>query len=115
MNSIARWVRVIAGVAVLGILAAIAVILVPPYVANWKLQRYVNGLIDDPSMVNRSPAAIQSQIAGKAASLGLPLHAEDVRVTTSANAFRIDALYVVHVDIAGYSVDLHFRPAAGGS
>jgi hypothetical protein len=22
-------------------------------------------------------------------------------------------LYIVHVDVAGYTVDLHFRPAAG--
>jgi len=115
VNSAARWVRVIAGIAVLAILAAISALLVPPYVANWKLQRYVNGLIDDPSMIDRPPAAIQAQIAGKAASLGLPLRAADVQVTNSANTLRIDALYVVHVDIAGYSVDLHFRPAAGGS
>jgi len=111
----ARWVRVIAGLAVLGALAAIAVVLIPPYAANWNLQRYVNALIDEPGVVARPPSAIQAQVAGKAASLGLPLHPEDIRVTLSGNAIKIDALYVVHVDIAGYTVDLHFRPAAGGS
>lgn len=115
MSSMARWARVTAGLAVLGLLAVIAVVLVPPYAANWKLQRYVNGLIDDPAAAAQPPAITQAQVAGKAASLGLPLHPEDVRVTLSGEALRIDALYVVHVDIAGYSVDLHFRPAAGGS
>jgi hypothetical protein len=115
VNSMARWVRVIAGLAVLGALAAIGVVLVPPYAANWKLQRYINGLIDDPALAAQPSSAIQAQVAGKAASLGLPLRPEDVKVTLGENAFRIDALYLVHVDIAGYSVELHFRPAAGGS
>jgi hypothetical protein len=37
-----------------------------------------------------------------------------VRVTADDGAVRIDVLYVVHVDMAGYTVDLHFRPTAGG-
>ena len=115
MNSVARWARLAAGVAVLGILAAIGVVLVPPYVANWNLQRYVNALIEDPATINRPLAGIQAQVASKAAALGAPLRQEDVHVTLSGNALEIDALYVVHVDIAGYTVDLHFRPAAGGS
>ena len=28
-------------------------------------------------------------------------------------AVKIDVLYIVHVDVAGYTIDLHFRPAAG--
>ena len=111
----ARSMRVIAGVAVLGVLVAIGVVLIPPYVANWKLERYVNALSEDPASATQSPAAIQAKVAEKAASLGLPLRADDVRVTISGDALRIDALYVVHVDIAGYTVDLHFRPAAGAS
>jgi len=36
-------------------------------------------------------------------------------VSHPENSVRIDVLYIVHVDFAGYSVDLHFRPAAGGN
>ena len=111
----ARLLRLAAGVAVLLVLALIGIVLIPPYVANWKLQRYVNELIDDPATAGRSPAAVQSQVLNRAASLGLPLHAEDIQVRQSHNALGITALYVVHVDIAGYTVDLHFRPAAGGT
>jgi len=111
----ARRARVIAGLAVLAALAFIAIVLVPPYAANWKLERYVNTLTEDPAAPTQPPGAIEALVATKAASLGLPLRPEDVRVTQSGHALRIDALYVVHVDIAGYSVDLHFRPAAGGS
>jgi hypothetical protein len=27
---------------------------------------------------------------------------------------KIDVLYIVHVDMAGYTIDLHFRPTGGG-
>jgi hypothetical protein len=111
----ARLLRVAAGVVVLLVLAGIGVVLIPPYIANWKLQRYVNELIDDPATASQPPDAVRARIVNRAASLGLPLHSDDVQVSPSRNALRIDALYVVHVDIAGYSVDLHFRPAAGGS
>jgi len=110
-----RIVRVVAGVAVLLVLAAIGVALTPPYVDNWKLQRYVNELIDDPATAAQPPEVTQAKIVNKAATLGLPVRSDEVHVTRSQNAIRIDVLYIVHVDVAGYSVDLHFRPAAGGS
>jgi hypothetical protein len=110
-----RLVRLAAGLLVLLSLAAIAVVLVPPYVANWKLQHYVNQMIEDPATAGQTASVIRTKVVNKAASLGVPLHPDDVRVVASESAVRIDALYVVHVDVAGYTVDLHFRPAAGGS
>jgi hypothetical protein len=111
----ARLLRLSAGVAVLVALVLLGIVLIPPYAANWKLQRYVNELTEDPATAGQAPEAVRSRVVSRAASLGLPLHPEDVQVTPSRNALRITALYVVHVDIAGYSVDLHFRPAAGGT
>jgi hypothetical protein len=111
----ARLLRIAAGVVVLLALAVIGVILIPPYAANWHLQRYINGLIDDPATAAEPPDAVRTKVLQKASSLGVPLTAQDVQVAPSHNAVRIDALYVVHVDIAGYTVDLHFRPAAGGT
>lgn len=111
----ARALRTIAGVAVLVILIAIGIVLVPPYVQNWKLQRYVTGLIDDAATAGRSTDAVHDDVVNRAATLGLPVHANDVQVTRPHEATRIDVLYIVHVDVAGYSVDLHFRPQAGGN
>lgn len=111
----ARLLRVAAGVLVLAALATVAAVLIPPYVANWKLQRYVNELIDDPATASQPPESVRGKVVNRAATLGVPLSPADVQVTPSNNALRIDALYVVHVDIAGYTVDLHFRPAAGGT
>ncbi|HYK17924.1 MAG TPA: hypothetical protein VEV37_07875 [Bryobacteraceae bacterium] len=111
----ARLVRVTAGVLVLAALTLVGAVLIRPYAANWKLQRYLNDLTDDPATAGQPPESTRSKIVEKASALGLPLSREGVQVTPSQNALRIDALYVVHVDIAGYTVDLHFRPAAGGS
>jgi hypothetical protein len=111
----AQIARAIAGVAVLLTLAAIGIILIPPYAANWKLQRYVNELVEHPATGNLTPEEIRARVVGHASSLGLPVHGEDVQVRHLQNSTRIDVLYVVHVDVASYSVVLHFRPAAGGT
>jgi hypothetical protein len=107
--------RPIAGVAVLLALIGIAIILVPPYVENFKLQRFVNDLIDDPVTSGLPAEVIRDRVVRRAAALGLPVQSDDVQVKRVHNTIRIDVLYVVHVDVASYSVDLHFRPAAGGS
>ena len=107
--------RLIAGVAVLLILGAIAIVLIPPYVENFKLQRFVNDLIEDPATIGLPPDVIRDRVVSRAAALGLPVHGQDVQIKPVHNAIRIDVLYVVHVDVASYTVDLHFRPAAGGT
>jgi hypothetical protein len=103
----------IAGVAVLLILVVLGVLLIPPYASNWRLQSYVNDLVDDPAIARLPAEAVRARVLNEAASLGLPVHGEDVRVAASQGALRIDVLYIVHVDVAGYTVDLHFRPTAG--
>ncbi len=106
--------RTIAGAAVLVIVVAVGLVLIPPYAANWQLQRYVNELTDDPATATQAPGVVQARVLNKAASLGLPVRGEDVSVTSSQGSLRISVLYIVHVDVAGYTVDLHFRPTAGG-
>jgi hypothetical protein len=59
--------------------------------------------------------SIRAAIVNKAASLGLPVRSDDVHVEVSLGAVRVDVLYVVRVGVSGYTVDLHFRPAAGGN
>ena len=61
------------------------------------------------------PEVVRARIVDKAGSLGLPVHSSDVSVKRVENALQIEALYVVHVDLIAYVVDLHFRPAAGGT
>jgi hypothetical protein len=110
-----RALRTIAGIAVLVLLGLIAIRLIPPYVENFRLQQYVNDLAADAATASQAPESIRASIVHKAAELGLPVRDADVRVTRTETVFKIQVLYLVHVDLPGYSVDLHFRPAAGGT
>ncbi len=104
--------RKIAGVGVLLIMAAIGVLLIPPYVENWKLQSFLNQMAQDPATAQKTPDILRANIIDKAASLGLPVHTDDVRVTQSGDGLKIEVLYIVRIDLPVYTVDLHFRPAA---
>jgi hypothetical protein len=106
-----RW-RIAAGVAVLVLLALIAVLLAPPYYENWRLQRYLSALAHDPASTHRSTDLLRALVVDRAASMGLPIRTGDVQVTTGPNSVKIDVLYVVHIDLPIYTVDLHFRPSA---
>ncbi len=109
-NKVARW---IAGATVLLILVVVGVLLIPPYAANWRLQSYINDLADDPATAKNSAETVRTQVLNQAAGLGLPVHGEDVHVSIAQGAVDIGVLYIVHVDVAGYTIDLHFRPTAG--
>jgi hypothetical protein len=105
--------RTIAGIAVLAMLVFVGVLLVPPYIENWKLQRYLNDLDADEVTARMPVDVIRANVVNKAGELGLPVHGEDVRVARSGDgALKIEVLYVVHVGMSVYTVDLHFRPAA---
>ncbi len=108
-----KLARLIAGCAVLLILVVLGVLLTPPYASNWRLQSYINDLADDPATVKTSVQTVRTEVLNRAAGLGLPVHSDDVRVEVAQGAVKIDVLYIIHVDLAGYTIDLHFRPAAG--
>jgi hypothetical protein len=108
-----KLARSVAGAAVLLVLLILGAFLIPPYAANWRLQSYVNDLADDPGTAQLPAEAVRARVLNQAAGLGLPVHGEDVHVGINQGAVKIDVLYIVHVDLAGYTVDLHFRPAAG--
>lgn len=112
MRSGAQVWRVGAGVAVLLLMLTIGLFLIPPYIENWKLQSFINQIAEDPGTVKKPAEVIRANIVDKAATLGLPVHIDNVHVTKNGDAYKIDVLYVVHVDLSMYTVDLHFRPAA---
>jgi hypothetical protein len=111
---VSKTARLIAAAAVLAVLAIIAVLLIPPYAANWRLQSYLNDFADDAVASHKPVGAVRSEVLNAAATLGLPVASDDVQVTPTPSGVMINVLYIVHVDLAGYTIDLHFRPQAGG-
>ncbi len=105
--------RTIGGIAVLLMLVLAGVLLIPPYIENFKLQQYLNDLDADAETAKTPVDVIRANVVNKAAELGLPVHTEDVRVARAGDGVvKIEVLYVVHVGMSVYTVDLHFRPAA---
>jgi hypothetical protein len=104
-----RKARVALGVVLLCGLVVIAVLLIPPYFENSKFQRYLDSAVTRPV-----PAEVlKADIVNHAAQMGLPLREGDVRITPLAgNGLRVDIVYVNRVDLALYTVDLHFHPSA---
>jgi len=97
---------------VLVLLVLIGVLLAPPYYENWRLQRYLSTLAHDPASAHRSTDLLRALVIDKAASMGLPVRTGDVQVTAGPGSVRIEVLYVVHIDLPVYTVDLHFRPSS---
>lgn len=106
-------VRVAAATGVLLLLLVFCGLLAKPYYNNWKLQNYVEDLAYDERSVQRPPDAISAAVADRAARLGIPLDAGQVRVTQGKESVYLEARYFVRVDFGVYTVDLHFRPSAG--
>ncbi len=92
------------------LLVAITASLVPAYLRNMELQHYLDSAVDRA----QSPQALVADAVNKAAQLGLPVRASDVRVSRIEGGLRVDILYVIRVDLPLYTVDLHFHPSAGG-
>ncbi len=105
--------RIAGGMAVLAVLLAAAVVLAPSYVSNLKLQQYVEQLVRDPETRGRPDELIRIDVADRAARLGIRLKPEEVRIDRGAGGLRIEARYIVRVDLPVYTVDLHFRAGSG--
>lgn len=111
-RGVASW-RLAAGVAILVALLGFCGVLFRPYLQNWRLQTYLEQLVVDPARVTQAELLVRTDVVNQAAQLGLPVSGDQVRITRSKENLYVEIRYFVHVDLLLYTVDLHFRPAAG--
>ena len=107
------WWRIVTAGAILAVLIILAAKLLPIYLDNLALQRYVQEVTQKPGNQDKPDGMLRVAVLEKAASLGLPVRSADVRIRRPNNRLQIDARYVVRVDLLFYTVDLHFYPGAG--
>jgi hypothetical protein len=105
--------RIAAAVLILIGLAIMGARLLPIYLDNMRLQSYVERITQNADNLTRPDDALRVAVLDKAAFLGLPVKAENVRIKRSEETVRIDVRYIVRVDFPMYTVDLHFYPGAG--
>ena len=105
--------RIAAGVVVLAVMVWIGAGMLPPYFRDLEFQSYLNDLAGSPQLRAAPVELVATRVAGKAASMDIPLKFADVKVLRLGDRLRIELKYVVPVDLGIYSVDLHFRAAVG--
>jgi len=113
MMAAARLWRVTAGAAILLLLAAFGVLLIPHYLRNMEFQRALERVAQDAENRNTPDEVWQVRVVDRAARLGLAIRPEQVRLRRSAEHLRIEVRYAVPIDLPFYTVDLHFRASAG--
>ena len=98
---IPAW-RVAAAAIVLAALGLMGVILVPVYLHNLALERFLR------QTQPLSEAALRQTIIDKGHALGLDIVPDRLQVRRPPGASRMDVHYVVRVGFWLYTVDLHF-------
>jgi len=86
--------------------------LIPPYFANYQLHDAIKNEATLDTYSNKTESDIRTSIFHKAQDLDIPI-AEDAIVVhrqgmQGSGIISIRAQYVVHVDLPGYPLDLHF-------
>lgn len=112
MTPVPRW-RIAAAILVLLLLLGFGAVFAPIYAGNLKLQTYVAEMTCRVDSRDQTDDALRQNVLHRARELDLPVKADNVQITRSADGLRIDVRYFVRVDLPGYTVDLHFYPGAG--
>ena len=102
--------RLITGIAVLGSLVAILLLLAPVYVQNSRFSKKMQSAV--AANVSQPENAIKTAVVREATALGLPVLPGDVKTTNSGGKVRVELKYVVQKNLGPYHVDLHFHPSA---
>ena len=105
--------RIAAAALILAIMGILGARLLPVYLDNMRLQRYVQGITQDAENRTRPDDFLRVAVLEKAAVLGLPVKADNVHIKRSNESVQIDVRYIVRVDFPVGAIDLHFYPGAG--
>ena len=112
MNRVPGWRIAAAAVVILG-LAAIAATFAPIYFHNLRLQNFLAEVTARADTPAKSDDLLRTWVTDRAYQFGLPVRPGNVKIERSARGIRIEIRYFVRVNLPGYTVDLHFYPAAG--
>jgi hypothetical protein len=103
----------------LGIVAATvfaSVRLLPPYVANYQFQDYIDNTARTATYSTISEADLKREIMNRAREYGIPLQDRQLQVQkVRGGTVSISTSYDVRVDLIARQVVLHFAPSAGNT
>jgi hypothetical protein len=108
-------IKLIFGVVLIGTCIYVGAELVPVYYANYEFDDVIKTEATLQTYTTKPENEIQDMIYKKAQELQIPLSKDQIKVTrrgtTGTGSLTIRAPYVVHVELPGYPLDLHFDPS----
>jgi hypothetical protein len=109
-------IKMLFGVSVIVASVYLAAKLLPPYFDNYRFEDAIKNEATLDAYSNKSEADIRALVFRKAQELEIPITEEAIHVqrqgTIGSAWISIHAPYVVHVDLPGYPLDLHFEPGS---
>lgn len=107
-------VQFIVTMAILASLAFAGYRILPAYFANYQLQDMMKSeaLFATSAYPRKTPDDIRGDVWKKIQELGIPIKAEDIKVTGGEQAVTIGVDYTVPVDLIVYQLTLDFHPHA---
>jgi len=105
------WERIspFIGLAVVGVGIYLGYMLLPPYFNNWQFQDSLENEARMDTYNTKSEQDIRADVLKAARENNVPITDEKLSVVRNPNGVAISAVYVVHVDLPGYPVDLNFN------
>jgi hypothetical protein len=106
---------------VFGILIIVgAVILIaalaPPYFSNYQFQDALKTESQMSTYTTKTEDVIRDEVFKKAQDMDIPITREQIKVVRNGvvgtGSVDIEASYIVHVNLPGYPMDLHFDASA---
>jgi hypothetical protein len=109
-------IKMFLGVSLIAASVYVGAKLMPPYFANYQFEDAIKNEATLDAYSTKTEADIRTIVFRKAQELELPITEESIQVhrqgTVGSAWITIRAPYVVHVDLPGYPLDLHFEPAS---
>ena len=105
--------KVLLSLAFMAAVAFLAIKIIPVYVNNYELEDHIRQLSTQLAVRTRpaTPDEVTNEVVGFAQDHGIPLAADNVKVTVG-NHVVIDLDYTVPVDLRVYILKLHFTISA---
>jgi hypothetical protein len=105
-------VKMILGLFVMAAAFYVSAKLVPPYFDNYQFTDAVKDEATRDSYSSKTEDEIRKAIFKKAQEYDIPIAQDEIGVKRTGLQFNgtvaVTAVYVVHVDLPGYPLDLHF-------
>jgi hypothetical protein len=107
--------KLVFGVVVIVMAVYLGAELAPPYFANYQFEDAIKTEAQLATYSTKPEDVIRDTVFKKAQDLEIPVSREQIKVhrtgPTGTGSVSINAPYIVHVNLPGYPLDLHFDPS----